>query len=82
MTTTTTNVFAVVGQAVADPDRLLLLGEDGHFYAYAADGQPRPVNPTAGWRLDGEGVVGTVGTEAQAEGRPGARPGAGRRADR
>jgi hypothetical protein len=77
VTTTTTNVFAVVGQAVADPDRLLLLGEDGHFYAYAADGQPRPVNPTAGWRLDGE-----VGAEAQAEVRPGARPGAGRGADR
>ena len=47
-----TNVFAVVGQAVADPGRLLLLGEDGRFYAYAADGQLRPADPEDGWRLD------------------------------
>ena len=79
MTTTTTNVFAVVGQATADPDRLLLLGEDDRFYAYAADGQLRPADPTNGWRLDGEGVV---GAEAEAEVRPGARTGAGRRAGR
>jgi len=47
-----TNVFAVVGQAVADPSRLLLLGEDGRFYAYAADGHLRPADPADGWRLD------------------------------
>ncbi|MBA3414706.1 MAG: hypothetical protein H0U10_05725 [Chloroflexia bacterium] len=52
-TTTTTNVFAVVGQATADPGRLLLLGEDGRFYAYAADGRLRPADPEIGWRLDG-----------------------------
>ena len=76
MTTTTTNVFAVVGQAVADPDRLLLLGEDGHFYAYAADGQPRPVNPTAGWRLDGGDAGGNPdGREQTGVGPPAQPPG-------
>ena len=49
---TMTNVFAVIGQATADPSRLLLLGEDGRFYAYAPDGQPRPAEPGDGWRLD------------------------------
>lgn len=55
---TMTNVFAVVGQAATDPGRLLLLGEDGRFYAYAADGQLRPAFPGAGWRLDGERTSG------------------------
>ncbi len=58
MTTTTTNVFAVVGQATADPGRLLLLGEDGRFYAYAADGRLRSADLGAGWRLDDGGTSG------------------------
>lgn len=58
-----TNVFAVVGQAIADPGRLLLLGEDGRFYAYAADGQLRPTELAEAWRLDSEGA------------EPGAEPG-------
>lgn len=35
-------VFAVVGEHRADPARLLLLGDDGHFYAYAID-DPVPI---------------------------------------
>ena len=49
-----TNVFAVVGEHRAEPDRLLLLGEDGRYYAFAADGRPTEVEPTAAWRLDAD----------------------------
>jgi hypothetical protein len=49
-----TNVFAVVGEHHAEPDRLLLLGEDGRYYAFAADGRPTEVEPTAAWRLDAD----------------------------
>ena len=49
-----TNVFAVVGEHRAAPDRLLLLGDDGRYYAFAADGRPTEVEPTGAWRLDDE----------------------------
>ena len=47
-----TNVFAVVGEHRAEPERLLLLGNDGRYYAYAADGPPTVVEPTGSWHLD------------------------------
>lgn len=49
-----TNVFAVVGEHRREPNRLLLLGEDGRYYAYTADGQLSVVEPTESWRLDEE----------------------------
>ena len=66
-----TNVFAVVGQHRAEPSRLLLLGDDGRYYAYAADGRPTAVEPSAAWILDAEGVSG----EPVAMQSTGARPG-------
>jgi hypothetical protein len=47
-----TNVFAVVGQHRAEPDRLLLLGDDGRYYAYTPDGQLTPADPADGWAID------------------------------
>lgn len=47
-----TNVFAVVGEHRAEPDRLLLLGDDGRYYAFAADGRPAEVEPGDAWSLD------------------------------
>ena len=47
-----TNVFAVVGEHRAEPDRLLLLGQDGRYYAYDADGPPMAVEPGAAWHVD------------------------------
>jgi hypothetical protein len=52
-----TNVFAVVGEHRREPGRLLLLGEDGRYYAYRADGAPMEVEPGAAWNLDDEAVV-------------------------
>ena len=49
-----TNVFAVVGEHRAEPDRLLLLGDDGRYYAFAADGRPIEVEPSGVWRLDAD----------------------------
>ncbi len=46
------NVFAVVGEHRVEPGRLLLLGEDGRYYAYAADGTVQPTEPTEAWHLD------------------------------
>lgn len=63
-----TNVFAVVGQQAADPCQLLLLGDDGRFYAYAPDGRLRPVDPTDGWRLDEDSVP--PADEASGDRRP------------
>jgi hypothetical protein len=45
-------VFAVVGEHRADPDRLLLLGDDGRHYAYTDDGVPAAVDLTADWLVD------------------------------
>jgi len=47
-----TNVFAVVGEHRAEPERLLLLGDDGRYYAFAADGRPAEVEPGDAWSLD------------------------------
>ena len=48
-----TNVFAVVGESRAEPDRLLLLGDDGRYYAYATDAAaPTEVEPTGEWAID------------------------------
>ncbi|MDP9363745.1 MAG: hypothetical protein M3Q10_05875 [Chloroflexota bacterium] len=49
-----TNVFAVVGEHRAEPDRLLLLGDDGRYYAFAADGRPAEVEPGDAWSLDND----------------------------
>jgi len=48
-----TNVFAVVGEHREEPSRLLLLGDDGHFYAFGRSAaQPTEVQPTDEWELD------------------------------
>jgi len=48
-----TTVFSVVGEHRTQPSRLLLLGEDGQFYAFAASaGQPTAVQPSDEWELD------------------------------
>ena len=47
-----TNVFAVFGEHRAEPERLLLLGDDGRYYAFAADGRPAEVEPGDAWSLD------------------------------
>lgn len=53
-----TNVFAVVGEHRQEPGRLLLLGDDGHYYAYATvSGQPTEVEPTDEWEIDVEGTA-------------------------
>ena len=53
-----TNVFAVVGEHREEPSRLLLVGDDGHFYAYGTDdGEPVEVEPTDEWDLDREAAA-------------------------
>ena len=53
-----TNVFAVVGEHREEPSRLLLLGDDGHFYAYATnEAEPTQVEPTEEWEIDGEAAA-------------------------
>ncbi len=48
-----TNVFAVVGEHRDEPTRLLLIGDDGRYYAYATDAAtPTEVEPTAEWAID------------------------------
>jgi uncharacterized protein YraI len=47
-----TNIFAVIGEHRTEPGRLLLLGEDDLYYAYAASGPPHAVESTADWLLD------------------------------
>ena len=49
-----TNIFAVVGEHRTEPERLLLLGDDGRYYGYAADGRLFEVELGAAWRLDEE----------------------------
>lgn len=55
-----TNVFAVVGEHRREPGRLLLLGEDGRYYAYRADGAPLEVEPSAAWNLDEDALATAV----------------------
>ena len=48
-----TNVFAVVGEHRDEPTRLLLLGEDGRYYACAADALvPNEVEQSDEWTID------------------------------
>jgi len=54
-----TNIFAVVGEHRAEPTRLLLLGDDGHYYAYpCSSAQPTEVEPTEEWTIDQDAVKG------------------------
>ena len=55
-----TNVFAVVGEHRWEPGRLLLLGEDGRYYAYRATGAPIEVEPSAAWHLDEDALAAAV----------------------
>ncbi|HEY7036635.1 MAG TPA: hypothetical protein VH482_35235 [Thermomicrobiales bacterium] len=46
-------VFSVVGEHRTDPDRLLLLGDDGRFYTYESDDAiPIAVELTPDWIVD------------------------------
>ena len=48
-----TTIFAVVGEHRDDPNRLLLLGDDGRHYAHRLpDGPTTPVEPDAQWVVD------------------------------
>jgi hypothetical protein len=48
-----TTIFAVIGENRNDPDRLLVMGDDGHHYAYqVSDGTTAPVELTPDWALD------------------------------
>ena len=56
-----TNIFAVVGEHRAEPSRLLLIGDDGHFYAYGkGEGQPTEVRPSEEWQLDPDAASDTA----------------------
>ena len=55
-----TTVFAVVGEHHEDPDRLLLLGDDGQHYALRLpDGAPSPIpaDLDTSWMLDDHAVT-------------------------
>lgn len=48
-----TNLYAVVGEHSDDPDRYLVLGDDGAFYEWdLATEQTVPVEPTEEWEID------------------------------
>ena len=48
-----TNVFAVIGEHRHEPTRLLLLGDDGQYYAYGTTrGEPTQVIPSDEWTID------------------------------
>jgi hypothetical protein len=48
-----TNVFAVVGEHRQEPERFLLVGDDGRFYAYASsESEPVETEPSDEWELD------------------------------
>lgn len=48
-------VLAVIGENRDDPDRLLLLGDDGRHYQYQlSDGTTLPVIPDDAWVIDPE----------------------------
>jgi hypothetical protein len=50
-----TNIFAVVGEHRERPERLLLLGADGHYYTYVTpQGPPVEVEPTEEWAIDAD----------------------------
>jgi hypothetical protein len=48
-----TVVFSVIGEHRNEPERLLLLGDDGHYYAFSAGlAQPTEVKPSGEWTID------------------------------
>ncbi len=48
-----TNVFEVVGEHREEPTRLLMRGDDGLYYAFAAtENHLTTVEPTDEWELD------------------------------
>lgn len=56
-----TLVFAVVGEHRDDPDRLLVLGDDGHHYDYRVPtGQTVPTVPDEAWDVDPNAVASAV----------------------
>ena len=47
------NLFAVIGEHDSDPDRLLVIGEDGQHYAWElATDETVPVEVDERWRID------------------------------
>lgn len=49
------NLYDVVGEHHSRPDRLLVIGEDGAFYAWELDtDQTLPVELSSEWRIDAE----------------------------
>jgi hypothetical protein len=48
-----TTVYSVIGEHRLEPHRLLLLCDDGHYYAFAANAaRPTAVEPTEEWEID------------------------------
>lgn len=46
-------VFSVIGAYPNDPDRLILLGDDGqHYELEPMQGTPTPVEPSEEWLID------------------------------
>lgn len=46
-------IFSVIGAHQDDPDRLILLGDDGHHYQLELPGDtPTPAELTDEWRID------------------------------
>ena len=55
-----TNVFEVVGEHREEPTRLLMRGDDGLYYAFAAtENHLATVEPSDEWALDAEVVDAT-----------------------
>lgn len=47
------NELAVVGENKNDPSQLLLLGADGHYYAYSLpDGDTKEIDPNDDWEVE------------------------------
>jgi hypothetical protein len=47
------HLYAVIGEHDTDPDRLLVIGEDGQHYAwYLTTDETIPVDVDDGWRID------------------------------
>lgn len=49
------NLYDVVGEHHSRPDRLLVIGEDGAYYAWELDtDETQPVELSSEWRIDAE----------------------------
>lgn len=47
------NDLAVIGENKHDPSQLLLLGADGHYYAYSLpEGETEEVDPDDDWEVE------------------------------